>query len=839
MTDPSPSPLPETELDALQEYRDYRPEWMPALRIVLAILAVGCLVLAACMRLLMPEQPQRLISPLLTALVAALSLWAYQTGRIRLGRDILTYGILAVVAVAMFISGGVRSAATLVFAPLIISASVISRQTGERIFLLSGGLLLAMGLAEYARWLPAAAVMPWHLHWLLDLIVLLAAAGIGRYLNVMLHVRTHHERDTALMLEQRNADLAARERQLRLIAENIPAFIFHGDRDLRCRFANRRFAEFYGCTQEGIIGKSVTDILGQALSEAIRPRLEAVLSGELVRYRAERRSAVDGEAHQLDVSFVPERDESGAVVGYYALVLDVTAEVRAEQALHEQHAFQDAMLQAQTDAGLAMFIIEAGKVVYANVAACRLYGYSPDEMKSLPSYLELAHPEDRERIAQNHQRRLRGEKFENSYRIAIVTKSGERREADLTAAFMPGPTPRVLVILVDATERSRAEAALRESEARLREAQRIGHVGSWEFDVATRQMTWSDEMYRIYERKRSDFEGTWQSLLAMAHPDDVRIIRSAGLEATNAKDTNEMQHRILTPDGRTKHIHVRFEVFRNDEGKSVRALGTVQDITEQVLARAEIEHLNERLEVRVRERTAEMETANKELESFAYSISHDLRAPLRGIDGFSHLLDEEYGERLDEQGRGYLKRVRGAAQRMGALIDDILELSRVTRRQMVRKRVDLSRMAADILDEFRQAQPQRSVDARIEGGIVVEGDPQLLRVMMQNLIENAWKYSGKTDQARIEFGREADGATPCLFVRDNGAGFDMRYAGRLFAPFQRLHKPEEFEGTGIGLATVARVVHRHGGRVWAEAEPGQGATFRFTLGGANGESGGQ
>jgi len=264
--------------------------------------------------------------------------------------------------------------------------------------------------------------------------------------------------------------------------------------------------------------------------------------------------------------------------------------------------------------------------------------------------------------------------------------------------------------------------------------------------------------------------------------------------------------------------------------------GIFFDVTKQERARLEIEQLNRQLDQRVREKTADLTAANRELESFAYSISHDLRAPLRGIDGFSHLLDEEYGERLDEQGRGYLKRVRGAAQRMGTLIDDILELSRVTRKQMVRERVDLSRMATEILDEFRQAQPQRRVDARIEGGIVVEGDPQLLRVMMQNLIENAWKYSGKTDQARIEFGREADGATPCLFVRDNGAGFDMRYAGRLFAPFQRLHKPNEFEGSGIGLATVARIVHRHGGRIRAEAEPGRGATFRFTLAGTGAQA---
>ncbi|MBM3390658.1 MAG: hypothetical protein FJY34_01600 [Betaproteobacteria bacterium] len=246
-------------------------------------------------------------------------------------------------------------------------------------------------------------------------------------------------------------------------------------------------------------------------------------------------------------------------------------------------------------------------------------------------------------------------------------------------------------------------------------------------------------------------------------------------------------------------------------------------------ARNEIQRLNERLEIRVRERTAELQSANKELESFAYSVSHDLRAPLRGIDGFSHLLDEEYGDRLDEEGRGYLKRVRGAAQRMGHLIDDILELSRVTRQEMRRVPVDLSQLAAELIEERGRAEPERRVAVSLAPHCSALGDPQLLRVMMQNLVENAWKYSSHNPDARIEFGKEAAGGETVFFMRDNGVGFDMKYADRLFTPFQRLHRPEEFEGTGIGLATVARIVHRHGGRVWAEAAPGKGATFLFTL----------
>ena len=265
------------------------------------------------------------------------------------------------------------------------------------------------------------------------------------------------------------------------------------------------------------------------------------------------------------------------------------------------------------------------------------------------------------------------------------------------------------------------------------------------------------------------------------------------------------------------------------EGKGAKGFyGIFIDVTRQEKARLEIEQLNRELDKRVREKTADLTSANRELESFAYSISHDLRAPLRGIDGFSLMALEEYGEKLDAQGRGYLERVRAAAQRMGHLIDDILELSRVSRLAMQRESVDLGRLAAELLEEQRQSDPGHRVEAAI-GDCGAAGDPRLLRILLQNLLENAWKYSSKSPAPRIEFGCEHDQGEAVFFVRDNGVGFDMQFAGKLFAPFQRLHSAEEFEGSGVGLATVSRIVHRHGGRVWAEAAPGTGATFRFTL----------
>lgn len=236
------------------------------------------------------------------------------------------------------------------------------------------------------------------------------------------------------------------------------------------------------------------------------------------------------------------------------------------------------------------------------------------------------------------------------------------------------------------------------------------------------------------------------------------------------------------------------------------------------------------LEQRVVERTAQLNAANKDLEAFSYSVAHDLRAPLRSIDGFSQVLVEDYAGQLDALGKDHLNRVRTATQRMGHLIDDMLALARVTRAEMRRATVDLSALAADVLAELQKIDPARNVDCHIEPGLVTSGDAQLLRVVLVNLLGNAWKYTTRQPQPRIEFGarRNADGV-PTYFVRDNGAGFDMTYAGKLFGVFQRLHTLAEFPGTGVGLATVQRIVHRHGGQVRGEGMPDQGATFSFTL----------
>lgn len=282
-------------------------------------------------------------------------------------------------------------------------------------------------------------------------------------------------------------------------------------------------------------------------------------------------------------------------------------------------------------------------------------------------------------------------------------------------------------------------------------------------------------------------------------------------------------------DGSRAAILLSSTPIRDSEGKIIASVATFYEITERKKIEEQIRELNESLEAKVRERTAQLEAANKELETFSYSVSHDLRSPLRGIDGFSRILKERYGKQLDNRAKHYLERIIANSERMGELIDDLLELSRVTRGKMNRQNVDLSALAEEIIKELKSREPQRIVEVAIAPQLVVNGDPGLLRIVLENLLDNAWKYTSHHPQAYIEFGSVFHQGKLAYFVRDDGAGFDMNYTDKLFGSFQRLHSESQFAGTGIGLATVQRIIRRHGGHIWAEATVEKGATFYFTI----------
>lgn len=277
-------------------------------------------------------------------------------------------------------------------------------------------------------------------------------------------------------------------------------------------------------------------------------------------------------------------------------------------------------------------------------------------------------------------------------------------------------------------------------------------------------------------------------------------------------------------DGTDVPVEISLSPMTTPDGELVTSV--IRDVSERRRIEEHVRTLNENLARRV----AELAAVNRELEAFSYSVSHDLRAPLRSIDGFSQALIEEHAGQLDETAMDYLRRIRAATQRMGALIDDLLDLSRVTRREMRHDDVDLSALATTVIAELTEAAPERPVVVHIAEGLRGRGDPALLRLALENLLGNAWKFTARARPARIEMGVQLDGDRLVYYVRDNGVGFDMAYADKLFGAFQRLHGAAEFTGTGIGLATVQRVILRHGGEVWAHSEVGRGATFFFTLG---------
>jgi PAS domain S-box-containing protein len=382
----------------------------------------------------------------------------------------------------------------------------------------------------------------------------------------------------------------------------------------------------------------------------------------------------------------------------------------------------------------------------------------------------------------------------------------------------------------DITEQRKTEEALRQSEASFRnlfESMDEGFAScEMIYDAAGQPI---DFRYQIVNPAFGRLTGLpVEQVVGRTVRQVIPEIESSWIETYGRIVRTGESERICNP---VSSMGKHFELFAWRSGPGRFAV-VFNDVTERKRAEEEIRQLNTELEKRVRERTAQLEAANNELEAFAYSVSHDLRAPLRGIDGWSLALLEDYAGQLDPRAQQHLERVRSETQRMGLLIDDLLHLSQITRAEMQRDAVDLSGLARAVAARLREAHAGRRIEFIIRPGLTAAGDARLLEIALTNLFGNAVKFTGPRREARIEFDQLECDNELVFCVRDNGVGFDMSYASTLFGAFQRLHKASEFPGTGIGLATVQRIIHRHGGRVWADAQPGQGATFYFTLGAA-------
>lgn len=500
---------------------------------------------------------------------------------------------------------------------------------------------------------------------------------------------------------------------------------------------------------------------------------------------------------------------------------------QAEKSLRESEQRLAAIFN-QAAVGIAQVGLD-GKWLLVNQKLCDIVGYTNQEFLQ-QTFQDITHPDDLSISLKYLQQMMAGEIQNYSLEKRYICKNSLPIWINLTASVVQNSSdePQYFIVIVeDINERKTTEQERQKLISVIENSSEFIGLASIMGEV-------------LYVNKAG------KQLVGLDNNDEVKTTFILDyLIEENRIDYLEEIVPILIKNGRWEGEY-RFRNFKTNQPIVVHhncfliadprtdeaiAIATVtRDITDRKRTEQEIRELNQNLERRVAERTAELEAINQELESFSYSVSHDLRAPLRGIDGFSQALLDRYADQLDQKGKHYLRRIRIGTQRMGELIDDLLKLSRVTRSEMQRTQVDLSALAREIAAELQRTQPERQIEWAITPGLLAYGDARLLRIVLENLLNNAWKFTSARMLARIEFHTQLqEDAKTVYFVGDNGAGFEMAYANKLFGAFQRLHSQAQFPGTGIGLATVQRIIHRHGGRVWAEGAVEQGATFYFTL----------
>jgi PAS domain S-box-containing protein len=637
----------------------------------------------------------------------------------------------------------------------------------------------------------------------------------------------------ALRDRRAEQDLQRSQEVLHAVLDAIPARVFWKDYDLRYLGANAPFARDAGFERpEDLIGRDDSEMGWKDQAELYRADDRSVIeSGEARLNIEEPQTGPNGEERALLTSKVPLRDTTGEVIGVLGTYLDITGRKLAEHAVEESRELLQEIVEHDPSA-IAVLDTDL-RYVYVSQRFLDDYGIEDRDVIGKTHYEVF--PEISEQVREIHRRVLAGA-VERCEEDPFPRQDGtvDWVRWECRPWYRGDRSIGGLVLYSELiTARREAAEALRQSRAQYETFVNATDDIAFLKDDQLRYVMVNAANARFFGLEPGEILGHTDAELmppeaaAECDASDARAIRMGGLVIT----TERVGDRVYESR--------KFPVELTDGRLGVG--GYVRDVTEQRRAEGEIRRLATELERRVEQRTAQLAATNRELESFAYSISHDLRAPLRALDGFSEILLQDYGAVIDETGRGYLRRIKGAANHMAGLMDGLLQLSRLNREALVLEDVDLTDLARSVVTDLREQDPDRTVDVLVEPGLHAEADPKLLRVVLVNLLGNAWKFTARHETARIEVGaaqhdggKGGDGAGGsdgiAFFVKDDGAGFDPRYARNLFGAFQRLHTPDQFEGTGIGLATVQRIVHRHGGAVWAEGEVEKGATFWFTLG---------
>jgi PAS domain S-box-containing protein len=582
-----------------------------------------------------------------------------------------------------------------------------------------------------------------------------------------------------------------------------------------------------GYTADQIIGQSFSCFFTAADIQRGRPQQVLQQTAAAGRHEEQvTRVRRDGSRFLAHVTMTALRDAAGYLRGFAEISHDLSANKAAE-------ARYRALLEAAPD---AMVVVNPkGVILVVNVQTEKQFGYRRDELLGR-QVIEIIPEGFNERLISDGTRSA-ADALAQQIGTGIEL-SGKRRDGSrFPIELMLSPVQSVEGILVtaairDISMRKAAEAHLAQMESRYRGLLEAAPDAMVVVNPAGEIVLLNVQAEKQFGYRRDELAG--QKITNIIPEGFEERLTADALRSTADALAQQIGSGIelsgRRKDGSRFPIELMLSPLQNADGVLVTA--AIRNITARKAAEAHLLQKMEELKLsneKLGQSAESAAAANRELEAFAYSVSHDLRAPLRSIDGFSQVLLEDYGEQLDAQGKDSLTRIRAASQRMGVLIDDMLALSQVTRRELAYERVDLSAMAAELIEELRLKQPLRRVEFICAPSLAATTDSHLIRIALANLLGNAWKFTGKRTHSRIEFGIADHQGKPAYFVRDNGAGFDMAYAGKLFGAFQRMHSVKEFEGTGIGLATVQRVLSRLGGRAWAEAALDQGATFHFFL----------